>query len=251
MVELAPSYERFAYAYDRIMYNVDYHRWADYIQKIFRHHSESPTSILDVACGTGALTFILSELGYQMTGVDLAEGMLEIARQKSIDLGIVAAFKPGDMRNFDLGEQFDTVICTYDSINYMRDEDEFASACRQAATHLKPDGIFIFDVTTERNIARHFHGQTFAENHEDYAYIWQNIYSKRDQICRTTLTFFIQENNLFRRFEELHVQRIFDNGLIKKILQRCGYDVIGMYDMYTFNRPGRFSDRVNFVARKT
>ena len=92
MVELAPSYERFAYAYDRIMYNVDYHRWADYIQKIFRHHSESPKSILDIACGTGALTFILSELGYQMTGVDLAEGMLEIARQKSIDLGIVASF---------------------------------------------------------------------------------------------------------------------------------------------------------------
>ena len=56
--------------------------------------------------------------------------------------------------------------------------------------------------------------------------------------------------DLFERFEELHVQRIFDNGLVKKILKKCGYEVLGMYDMYTFSRPSLFSDRVNFVARK-
>ena len=56
MTGLAPAYERFAYAYDRIMYNVDYQRWADYIQSIFNQQGESPRTILDVACGTAALS---------------------------------------------------------------------------------------------------------------------------------------------------------------------------------------------------
>ena len=132
----------------------------------------------------------------------------------------------------------------------MQDEEDFATACIRILDHLRPSGLFIFDVTTERNITRHFHAQTFAENHEDYAYIWQNLYSKKDQVCRTNLTFFIRDGDLFERFEELHVQRIFDNGLVKKILKKCGYEVLGMYDMYTFSRPSLFSDRVNFVARK-
>ena len=229
MTGLAPAYERFAYAYDRIMYNVDYQRWADYIQSIFNQQGESPRTILDVACGTAALTLVLAERSFQMTGIDLVHG---------------------DMRTFDLGKQFDAVLCTYDSINYMQDEENFATACIRIFDHLKPSGLFVFDVTTERNITRHFHAQTFAENHEDYAYIWQNLYSKKDQVCRTNLTFFIRDGDLFERFEELHVQRIFDNGLIKRILKKCGYEVLGMYDMYTLNRPGLFSDRVNFVARK-
>ena len=250
MTGLAPAYERFAYAYDRIMYNVDYQRWADYVQSIFNQQGESPRTILDVACGTAALTLVLAERSFQMTGIDLAEGMLTIAREKSSNLGLDIELVHGDMRTFNLGKQFDAVLCTYDSINYMQDEENFATACIRIFDHLKPSGLFVFDVTTERNITRHFHAQTFAENHEDYAYIWQNLYSKKDQVCRTNLTFFIRDGDLFERFEELHVQRIFDNGLIKRILKKCGYEVLGMYDMYTLNRPGLFSDRVNFVARK-
>jgi len=250
MTALAPAYERFAHAYDRIMHNVDYQRWGDYIQNIFHQQNKSPKTILDIACGTGALTAILAEKDYHMTGVDLAEGMLDIARDKASNLGLSINLVHDDMRTFDLGQQFDVVLCTYDSINYMRDEEDFASVCFRVIDHLKPNGLFIFDVTTERNIVRHFHAQTFAENNDDYAYIWQNLYSKKEQVCRTTLTFFIKDGDLFRRFEELHVQRIFDNGLIKKMLKQCGYEVLGMYDMYTFNRPGLFSDRVNFVARR-
>ena len=96
MSSLANPYEKFAYAYDRIMYNVDYQRWADYIQSIFNQQGESPRTILDVACGTATLTLVLSERSFQMTGIDLAEGMITIAREKASNLGLKVELAHGD-----------------------------------------------------------------------------------------------------------------------------------------------------------
>ena len=250
MVELTDPYEKFAYAYDRMMSNVDYVRWADYIENLFRQYKFRPRKILDLACGTAALTVLMAEHGYEISGLDRAEGMLAIARQKAKDLHLDIPFFQGDMCNFDLQQQFDAVVCIYDSINYALDEDELANVFRSVCRHLAPSGLFIFDVTTEHNIVRHFHAQTFAENKDDYAYIWKNLYSYRDNICRTSLAFFLREGECFRRFEEVHLQRIFGVNTVKKLLHQTGYKMLSAYDMYTFNRWNRNSDRINFTACK-
>ena len=243
-------YEKFAYAYDQMMSNVNYVRWADYIESIFRHYKCRPRNILDVACGTAALTALLAERGYRMWGIDRAEGMLAIARQKAKSRGLAIKFVQGEMQEFNLNRQFDAVICTYDSINYALNEHDLAGVLRSVSDHLEPSGLFIFDVTTEHNIVKHFHNQTFAENSDDYSYIWKNIYSHRDKICHTALTFFIRRSDLFERFEEIHLQKIFEVGTVKKILNQTGYKMLSAYDMYTFNRWNRHSDRINFTAKK-
>ena len=250
MSDLANPYEKFAYAYDRIMYNVDYPRWEEYINDLFLRNNHQPQKMLDLACGTGQLTMLLAKRGYEMWGVDRAEGMLKIARQKTKQLNLKIEFQQGDMRDFDLPQKFDTIVCTYDSINYMINEQEFETACRNVSNHLAISGVFIFDVTTERNIVKHFHSQTFAENDQDYSYIWQNVYTYADKLCRTSLTFFIREGDLFRRFEEMHIQRIFGANIIKKMLNKTGYELVSVYDMYTFNKPHRNTARINFTARK-
>jgi SAM-dependent methyltransferase len=176
--------------------------------------------------------------------------MLTIARQKAAEHQLDIPFMRGDMRDFDLQEQFDAVLCIYDSINYTVDEAELEAVFRAVSKHLVPSGLFIFDVTTERNIVQHFHGQTFSENHPDYSYTWKNMYTYHDKICRTALTFFIREGELFRRFEEVHIQKIFEVSTVKNLLKQTGYKMLSAYDMYTFNRWSRHSDRINFIARK-
>jgi ubiquinone/menaquinone biosynthesis C-methylase UbiE len=243
-------YEKFAYAYDRMMSNVAYVRWADYIESIFTHYKCRPRKVLDLACGTAALTVLLAERGYQMWGLDRAEGMLEIARQKAKSRNQAIKFAQGEMQTFNLNQQFDAVICTYDSINYALNEQDLADVLRSVLDHLEPSGLFIFDVTTEHNIVQHFHNQTFAENSDDYSYIWKNIYSHRDKICHTALTFFIRRGELFERFEEIHIQKIFEVSTVKKILNQTGYKMLSAYDIYTFARWNRHSDRINFTAQK-
>jgi ubiquinone/menaquinone biosynthesis C-methylase UbiE len=243
-------YEKFAYTYDRMMSNVDYGRWADYIESIFRHYKCRPRKILDVACGTASLTVLLAERGYQMWGIDRADGMLKVARQKAQSRNQAIKFAQGEMQEFNLNQQFDAAICTYDSINYALNEHDLANILRSVSNHLEPSGLLIFDVTTEHNIVKYFHNQTFAENSDDYSYIWKNVYSHRDKICHTALTFFIRQGELFERFEEIHIQKIFEVSTVKKILHQTGYKMLSAHDMYTFNRWTRHSDRINFTAKK-
>ena len=248
-LQITPPYEKFSYAYDRMMKNVNYPRWMQYIESIFEKYGSNPRKILDVACGTGTLTLLLASKGYEMSGIDRASGMLEIARQKAISQDLNVTFHQGDMLNLDLNHKFDAILCTYDSINYASNEDELCSTFSSISSHLQPDGLFIFDVTTERNIVEHFHNKTFSENHEDYSYIWKNNYLHHSKLCRTFLTFFIKEGDVFRRYEEIHNQRIFDVATVNELLVSSGYKMLSAYDMYTFNRWTRNSDRINFTAQ--
>lgn len=247
---LTPPYEKFAYAYDRMMKNVNYLRWTDYIESLFGKYGCEPKKILDVACGTGALTVLLASKGYLMTGIDRAIGMLKVAQEKAENLDMQIAFHQGDMLNFQLDQQFDAILCTYDSINYAANEKELRDTFKRVSTHLAPNGLFIFDITTERNIVEHFHNKTFSENHQDYSYIWKNNYIHHTKMCRTFLTFFIREGELFRRYEEVHHQRIYEVDTINNLLKAAGYKPLSAFDMYTFNRWTRTSDRINFTAQK-
>lgn len=246
---LTPPYEKFAYAYDRMMKNVNYIRWTDYIVSLFGKYGCEPKKILDVACGTGALTVLLASRGYWMTGIDRATGMLKVARKKAQELDLEIAFNQGDMLNFQLDQQFDAILCTYDSINYASNENEMRDIFQRVSSHLAPNGLFIFDITTERNIVEHFHNKTFSENHQDYSFIWKNNYIHHTKMCRTFLTFFIREGELFRRYEEVHHQRIYEVDTIKDLLKASGYKTLSAFDMYTFNRWTRTSDRINITAQ--
>lgn len=246
---LTPPYEKFAYAYDRMMKNVNYPRWGDYIESLFKMYNCHPRQILDLACGTGSLTALLASKGYVMTGIDRAEGMLTVAHEKAKEQNLQITFHHGDMLNFRLDQQFDAILCTYDSINYAGNENELSSMFETVSDHLVPDGLFIFDVTTERNIVEHFHNKTFAENHEDYSYIWKNNYQYHTKMCRTFLTFFIREGKLFRRYEEVHQQRIFEVDTVNELLKDAGYKMLSVFNMYTFNKWSRSSDRINFTAQ--
>lgn len=246
---LTPPYEKFAYAYDRMMKNVNYPRWSDYIESLFKMYGCEPRNILDLACGTGALSVLLASKGYLVTGIDRAKGMLNIAREKAKDQNLQITFYQGNMLNFQLDQQFDAILCTYDSINYADNENELSGIFETVSKHLVQDGLFIFDVTTERNIVEHFHNKTFSQNHEDYSYIWKNNYLYHTKMCRTFLTFFIREGELFRRYEEVHKQRIYEVDTVNKLLKATGYKMLSAYDMYTFNKWTRTSDRINFTAQ--
>ena len=248
-MQLTPPYEQFSYAYDRMMINVSYTRWCNYILSLFNMYQCDPRNILDLACGTGSLTILLASQGYSVTGLDKAEGMLNVAREKAERENLDITLRQGNMIDFEISEKFDVILCTYDSINYAINEDELSMMFETVAKHLSSDGLFIFDVTTERNIVEHFHNKTFSDNQQDYSYIWKNTYLHKTKMCRTFLTFFIRDGDLFRRYEEVHQQRIFEVSTVTGLLKATGYKLLSAYDMYTFNRWSRTSDRINFTAQ--
>uniref|UniRef100_A0A7J3TFU4 Methyltransferase domain-containing protein n=2 Tax=cellular organisms TaxID=131567 RepID=A0A7J3TFU4_9EURY len=85
--------------------------WLAELRNVFGEHRKK---ILDVGTGTGFLAFLLARLGYEVTGVDISNGMLDIARKKAQKLGLNVQFVYGDAENLPFDEQtFDGVICRH------------------------------------------------------------------------------------------------------------------------------------------
>ena len=83
------DYSAVSSVYDQINAEIDYSAWADFIEKCFdRYLEKRPELVLDLACGTGRMTFELHRRGYDMIGADLSEDMLSEAYEKAYDSGI-------------------------------------------------------------------------------------------------------------------------------------------------------------------
>ena len=92
-------------------------------------------TLLHLGCGAGGNDYIFKKY-YQVTGIDISEEMLEIARS----LNPEAIYHLGDMRTIELDELFDAVVVP-ESIDYMRTESDLYRAIITAQKHLKPGGI--------------------------------------------------------------------------------------------------------------
>src|SRR5712692_2760779 len=114
-----------AEVYDSLMAVVPYRHWVDYIKRIWGEFDCSPTTVLDLACGTGNVTLELERRGYQVTGVDNSEAMLRQARTKPARQ---ARFFLQDARHLDLPERFDACVSLFDSLNYLLTPEELGAA---------------------------------------------------------------------------------------------------------------------------
>ena len=90
-------YDLLAPYYDAINSDIDYTKWADFIEKILNKECKSrPDLILDLGCGTGKMTLELAKRGYDMTGIDYSPEMLDIARSEAEEKGatVLMSFSP-------------------------------------------------------------------------------------------------------------------------------------------------------------
>lgn len=77
------SYQQLAGAYDELTWDVGYEKRADFLEKLFRRSRIPVHTVLDLACGTGSMTWLLAGRGYELIAVDGSQEMLAAAREKS------------------------------------------------------------------------------------------------------------------------------------------------------------------------
>lgn len=98
--------------------------------------------ILEIMCGTGAISIPLAQQGYQVTGLDLSETMLAEARRKSAATEATVKWVVGDVRNFDLREKYNLVFLPSNSICHLLTREDLEACLASVARHLLPNGRF-------------------------------------------------------------------------------------------------------------
>lgn len=245
------AYYSFASVYDTFMDDVPYEEWAEYLTELLREYGIDGGLVLDLGCGTGTLTEILSKNGYDMIGVDNSEDMLEIAKDKQEQSGLEILYLLQDMREFELFGTVNAVVSICDSINYITDEEDLLTVFRLVNNYLDPEGIFVFDFNTVHKYRDILGEQTIAENREECSFIWDNYYDEEEEINEYDLTLFIrEESEVYRRYEEIHYQKAYNLDTIKRLIEQSGLIYETAYDAFTRNTPDDSSERIYVIARE-
>lgn len=244
------AYTSFASVYDLFMDNVPYEEWCAFLCKMLAQHGITDGPVLDLGCGTGKMTRLMSEQGYDMTGIDNAAEMLQIAAMEPGEVPILYLLQ--DMQDLELDGCVRAVYSVCDCVNYVLDEEELQQAFSRVHEYLEEDGVFIFDVNTSYKYTKLLAENTFAESRDEGSFIWDNYYDEEERINEYDLTFFIPEGDeLYRRYTETHYQRNYETATLLKLLKNAGFTDICVYDDYTDAPLCETSERAVFVAKKS
>lgn len=149
------SYAKLARFYDPVI--GDRRDTAAYIADLIELHRPGARTVIEIACGTGAVLGLLSE-SYEVTGLDRSREMLAIARRK---LPHVKLYRR-DMTAFRIKRRFDAIVCLFDSINHLARFTDWQRVFRRVNAHLNPGGLFIFDVNTLGRLRRLSHSSPWS-----------------------------------------------------------------------------------------
>jgi len=227
------SFRDYASYYDLIYKDKDYKKEVDFIEEIFGE--SKPKKILEVGCGTGSYTRILLDSGYEVTAVDISEDMLKIAREKC-----ACKFIKGDVRDITINERFDTCIAMFAVMGYMTENSGITKALNNIRRHLKPNGIFIFDVWNGLAVMRLLPEQRMKEVENGKIKIVRvAIPNLRafDHICEVNYKLLIlnKENTTCNEINEKHVVRFYFPQEIKYYLEDAGFEVLKICPFMDFD----------------
>lgn len=270
------AYTDFASVYDTFMDETPYEEWAEFLHSLIKEYGVSQAAkdkdkeeketvtkesemldseknlVLDLGCGTGTLTELLAQKGYDMIGVDFSQEMLNIAMAKKEKTGSDILYLCQDMRELDLYSTVGTVVSACDSVNYLLEDEEVIETFRLVNNYLYPGGVFIFDFNTVYKYEQVIGDTTIAENREDCSFIWDNFYHEEEHINEYDLTIFVKEGKeeLFRKFAETHYQRGYTLEEMKSFVEQAGMQFIQAIDADTHKAPTKESERIYILARE-
>ena len=243
------AYLALAASYDRLTNDVDYEATVEFYMQILEREGLRPRTVVDLACGTGSVTKILAQKGYDVVGVDMSEDMLTQAFQKVQDMPNPPRFVCQQLQHLYLARGVDMAVCALDSLDYITEPDDCAEAIRRTYKALNPGGIFIFDVNTPEKL-RAMDGQVFLDEDDDVYCVWRGEFEEHTNICSYAMDLFQREGDVWHRSFEEHREYAYSQKQLTAYLKAAGFTHIEVYADRKFEAPAAGEQRIYFKARK-
>ena len=241
------AYNEFAYFYDEFNGEADYDALYEQIRQELNAHDIRDGILADLGCGTGELTLMLTQAGYDMIGIDQSEEMLCVVRDKAEQLGLSGKLLllQQDLLKLDLYGTIRGAVSTFDTFNHIPDLD---TAVANAGFFMEAGGVFLFDMNTPYKHQKILAGQTFDIEAEDADCHWSNRYDEAAQ--RVDITIDIDYHETGEHFREQFSEYSYALDTVTALLEKYGFAVAKMADGESFGPVRADSPRWIFTAVK-
>jgi SAM-dependent methyltransferase len=250
VVDERPLYARFAPFYDALLPRFDPGIIA-FAQRCFNGYGKGDVvRILDLGCGTGSYTIALAEAGYDVVGVDLAAGMLAVARHKARRRGLILPLIRADARALGFDRCFEACLCR-GVLNDLVGQGQVETALRSVAVVLVDGGLFLFDVRESAAHARRYATRPDGETRiEEQGLVFRHRaqFDSRTRIVSVVEEFELEGSG--QRDSCLWQMRTFTPAEVRAVLVANGFTVRVMLGWYDFERELGSTDRITLVAQR-
>jgi ubiquinone/menaquinone biosynthesis C-methylase UbiE len=182
--------------------------------------------------------------------------MIEKAREKASEM-ITSDVRFRVVDFMDLSslpaDQFDVVLLTFDSINYLHNRNDILTLFGQVARVLDPEGIFIFDFTTPQNSHDALEILDGEEGFSGkYYYHRESEYNPEERIHTNIFTIQRLDNRyeqVLEQFREIHEQRIYTLSEMESIVEESSLNILFKYGDFDMQQASQDSLRVTMTLQ--
>lgn len=200
--------------------------------------------ILDLACGFGRHANRLAALGHRLTGIDLMEGFLALARKDAVDRGVQVRYQQGDMRQIKFKDEFDRVMILFTSFGYFEDDDNLL-VLKNVRSALRPGGLLITDSMNRDVAMKNFQPVRVTEKDGNLMI---------DRSSFNSLSGWMHNQRIFirngLRKDKPFKIRLYNPSEFSDLLARAGLEVYAMYGGFDAQPVSTDSRRLVVIARR-
>ena len=216
------AYGPLAFWYDRLTLDIPYEAFVDFYEKEFSADGGEFKILLDLCCGTGTLTWLLAERGYEMIAADASPDMLMQAASKAAEVSVPPLFLCQDASALDLYGTVDAAVCSLDGMNYIP-ESELPEVFHRLHLFVRPGGLLIFDIKTPEWF-RSVDGSVSVDETEDMLCLWRAEFDTEDNAICYGVDIFSKSGSLWRRDSDEHIEYADSPERLAELLEIAGFE---------------------------
>ncbi len=236
--------------YDLFYQDKEYEKETDFIINLLKKYKISNGNILEFGSGTGKHGCLLGKRGYNVHGIELSFDM--VARAETHPK---FTCQQGDIAKVRLDQSFDAVISLFHVISYQTSNSQIKSVFENAANHLSPGGLFIFDIWYSPAV---HHQQPsvrikrFENNELSVVRIAEPDYSPNENLVNVNYTFFVKNlhDKSITEFKEIHPMRHFSIPEIDILAKKYDFQRIDAQEFITKKNPSKNTWGVCITLKK-
>jgi len=227
------SFKKYARYYDLIYKDKNYVKECDFVERIFKRYSHSkPVTVLEMACGTGRHSEVLSKKGYKITAFDASQDMIEIARKRKKKKKITVNFSIQKMQNFRFKQKFDAALAMFTAMGYLSTIKDLKKTLTNLRKHLNEGNLFVFDIWNGDIVPKAHSADRIKEIEYKDLKLKRNSRVRLDLVKKHVLVQYkvsiFRKGKLIDQVKEKHTLRFYKKIEIKKYLKLCGFSVINI-----------------------
>jgi|CZKP01.1.fsa_nt_gi SAM-dependent methyltransferase len=239
MVKAKP-YQVLPLIYSHLMKRIRYDKWAQYLYEIVRKDCPKKSKVLELAAGDCSFAKYFIKYYPSITVTDISYFML--SKNNYLKNKVCC-----NMLHLPFKSKYDLIYSNFDSINYILSARLLLKLFIEVSLLLNDDGIFVFDVSLEKNSYIHTKKNNREGKYKGLTYRQSSTYNPGSGIHLNKFTIRLANGD---EYSEIHKEKIYSFDTYFKLIDKTSLYVVDCYEDFTFKPGNKNSNRIQFILKK-